>query len=527
MLPSRGVPSRINPAFALRQNSKVIMHISISILLSILHYTRVSHALDDVDDNADLIASLGLESSTLPRLAPIGSCGLYVTYLRAGVVGGASTVFASRAGASRNLSLWPFGSKQQQPPSETPAAAAETSLEPEPSVAATTISPNASSPAGQPISQDAAASASSHSTDPFSQFGNPIDPSLDSLDLTPSILDIPERIGYLKELGLEFGPGPTAACEWLLEHVYVYTGLPWWGALAAAATLWRVILFVPTLRASKSSAQMQEMQKSPEYLQAYEEFKLAAYRTHDNMAMMKARARMTAVRKQAGVNFWWIPVPLLTVPFSFGMFRLVRGMASIPVPSMETGGLAWFTDLTIHDPYYILPIANVLLGTLMFKQNQKANLNPNPTQAAMMKSMMYIFPPLIFVSTAWLPAGLQWFFLMLSGTTVAQTTATLNPVIRRWADLPPLPSSAGPVPGAGAVTYQAPTARSAENGEKDEKGGIIKDITKGVQSTLGQDDRKKAWEKAAEYEERRAAEEKEKELRRLEEMRRKRKKGQV
>ncbi|RYP69271.1 hypothetical protein DL770_008281 [Monosporascus sp. CRB-9-2] len=513
MLSSRGVPSRINPAFALRQSSKVLRP-------SARQFSRLSSQRLNAP-------SVGLESSSLPRLASIGSCGPSITSLRAGVVGGASTIFASRAGASRNLSLWPFGSKQHQPPSETPAATAETSPEPEPSAAATTISSDASSPAAQPISQDAAASASPHSADPSAQSASPIDSSLDNIDLTPSILDIPERIGYLKELGLEFGPGPTAACEWLLEHIYVYTGLPWWGALAAAAALWRVILFVPTLRASKSSALTQEMQKSPEYVQAYEEFKLAAYRTRDNMAMMKARARMTAVRKQAGINFWWIPVPLLTVPFSFGMFRLVRGMASIPVPSMETGGFAWFTDLTIHDPYYILPIANVLLGTLMFKQNQKANLNPNPTQAAMMKSMIYIFPPLIFVSTAWLPAGLQWFFLMLSATTVAQTTATLNLAVRRWADLPPLPSSAGPVPGAGAVTYQAPTARSAENGEKDEKGGIIKDITKGVQNTLGQDDRKKAWEKAEEYEARRAAEEKEKELRRLEEMRRKRKKGQI
>ncbi|RYP51607.1 hypothetical protein DL768_003114 [Monosporascus sp. mg162] len=503
MLPSRGIPSRINRAFVLPQSSKVLRP-------SARQFSRLSSQRP----NAPLV---GLESSSLPPLASIGSCGPSITSLRVGVVGGASTVFASRAGASRNLSLWPFGSKQQQLPSETPTATAENSPEPEPSAAATTISPDAPSPA---------ASASSYSADPFAHSATPIDSSLDNLDLTPSILDIPERIGYLKELGLEFGPGPTAACEWLLEHIYVYTGLPWWGALTAAAVLWRVILFVPTLRASKSSALTQEMQKSPEYLQAFEEFKLAAYRTRDNMAMMKARARMTALRKQAGVNFWWIPVPLLTVPFSFGMFRLVRGMASIPVPSMETGGFAWFTDLTIHDPYYVLPIANVLLGTLIFKQNQKANLNPNPTQAAMMKSMMYIFPPLIFVSTAWLPAGLQWFFLMLSTTTVAQTTATLNPAVRRWADLPPLPSSAGPVPGAGAVTYQAPTARSAENGE-DEKGGIIKDITKGVQNTLGQDDRKKAWEKAEEYEARRAAEEKEKELRRLEEMRRKRKKGQM
>ena len=31
-------------------------------------------------------------------------------------------------------------------------------------------------------------------------------------------------------------------------------------------------------------------------------------------------------------------------------------MANCPVDSMKTGGLAWFSDLTVPDPFYILPI---------------------------------------------------------------------------------------------------------------------------------------------------------------------------
>ncbi len=32
-------------------------------------------------------------------------------------------------------------------------------------------------------------------------------------------------------------------------------------------------------------------------------------------------------------------------------------MATAPVESMTTGGTLWFTDLTLADPYYILPFA--------------------------------------------------------------------------------------------------------------------------------------------------------------------------
>ncbi len=144
-------------------------------------------------------------------------------------------------------------------------------------------------------------------------------------------------------------------------------------------------------------------------------------------------------------------------------------------------------------------------------------MSNNPSQQRMMKMMFtYILPPVIFLTTAWLPAGLQWFFLCLTATTVVQTTATLNPVVRRWADIPPL-TSEQVLRGVSPIVYQPPTPQNPA-----ETNGIMDNISKGFQQSLGQDDRKKSWGKAKEYEERRAAEEKEKALRRMEEARRKR-----
>lgn len=37
-------------------------------------------------------------------------------------------------------------------------------------------------------------------------------------------------------------------------------------------------------------------------------------------------------------------------------FFALKGMSNAPVESMKEGGLFWFTDLTICDPYYILPV---------------------------------------------------------------------------------------------------------------------------------------------------------------------------
>jgi YidC/Oxa1 family membrane protein insertase len=38
------------------------------------------------------------------------------------------------------------------------------------------------------------------------------------------------------------------------------------------------------------------------------------------------------------------------------IFFALRGMASAPVDSLRVGGLAWFQDLTVPDPTYILPV---------------------------------------------------------------------------------------------------------------------------------------------------------------------------
>lgn len=37
-------------------------------------------------------------------------------------------------------------------------------------------------------------------------------------------------------------------------------------------------------------------------------------------------------------------------------FLAIRGMAKLPVESMSTGGALWFTDLTVVDPFFILPV---------------------------------------------------------------------------------------------------------------------------------------------------------------------------
>ena len=53
-------------------------------------------------------------------------------------------------------------------------------------------------------------------------------------------------------------------------------------------------------------------------------------------------------------------IGLLQIPIFFAMFRTLQKCSQFPVPGWETGGTAWFTDLTAIDPYFILPAVSGL-----------------------------------------------------------------------------------------------------------------------------------------------------------------------
>jgi YidC/Oxa1 family membrane protein insertase len=63
-------------------------------------------------------------------------------------------------------------------------------------------------------------------------------------------------------------------------------------------------------------------------------------------AMAKSNQSMTATL---------IPM-LVQMPVFMSFFLTLRAMTNYPVPSMTQEGLFWFQNLTVPDPYYILPI---------------------------------------------------------------------------------------------------------------------------------------------------------------------------
>nr|KAF6393153.1 OXA1L mitochondrial inner membrane protein [Pipistrellus kuhlii] len=147
---------------------------------------------------------------------------------------------------------------------------------------------------------------------------------------------------------------PVGLIQNLLEYIHVDLGLPWWGAIAVCTVIARCLVFPLIVKGQREAAKihnhMPEIQK---FSMRIREAKLAG----DHAEFYRASSEMTLYQKKHDIKlFKPLILPLTQAPIFISFFISLREMANLPVPSLQTGGLWWFQDLTLSDPTYILPM---------------------------------------------------------------------------------------------------------------------------------------------------------------------------
>lgn len=142
--------------------------------------------------------------------------------------------------------------------------------------------------------------------------------------------------------------------EWLLEHVHILAGTPWWLSISLTAILIRLVLFKPFVNAAENAARMQTIKP---FTKPITDKMMAASRAGNSDLTMQLRGELQAINKRAGISYLRGFMPMVQVFTGYGMFVLLRAMSDIPVPGLETGGFLWLYNLSIPDPYFVLPLA--------------------------------------------------------------------------------------------------------------------------------------------------------------------------
>ena len=185
---------------------------------------------------------------------------------------------------------------------------------------------------------------------------------------------------------------------WLLENIHTYVGN--WGWAIILLTILIKLVFFPLSAASyKSMARMKEVQ--PRLLVMREQYKGEPQKL--NQAMMEMY-RKEKINPLGGC----LPV-VIQIPVFISLYWVLLSS----VEMRNAPWVAWIQDLSVPDPYYILPI---IMAASMFVQTK---LNPTPPDPIQAKVMLYM--PLIFsVMFFFFPAGLVLYWVVNNLLSIAQ-----------------------------------------------------------------------------------------------------------
>ncbi|XP_015400171.1 mitochondrial inner membrane protein OXA1L [Panthera tigris] len=225
---------------------------------------------------------------------------------------------------------------------------------------------------------------------------------------------------------------PVGLIQNLLEFMHVNLGLPWWGAIAACTVLARCLVFPLIVKGQREAAKIHnhlpEIQK---FSTRIREAKLAG----DHAEFYKASSEMTFYQKKHDIKlFRPLILPLTQAPIFISFFIALREMANLPVPSLQTGGLLWFQDLTLSDPTYILPL--VVTATMWGVLELGAETGVQSSDLQWMRNIIRVMPLAVLPITIHFPTAVFMYWLSSNVFSLGQVSCLRIPAVRTILKIP-------------------------------------------------------------------------------------------
>ncbi|KAH8854554.1 Mitochondrial inner membrane protein OXA1L [Schistosoma japonicum] len=236
----------------------------------------------------------------------------------------------------------------------------------------------------------------------------------------------------LSSLGLNsYWPWGWYQC--MLETLHVHLELPWWGAIAATTIAIRLCVFPIIIRQRRHLANFTD--NMPQFTILQERMTRARL-SGNYIEVMRASQEMNELMKNNDLNpLKSLKYMFLQVPIFLSVFTGIRGLVNLPVTSMQSGGIAWFTDLTASDPYYILPFLSMSTLLLVFETGAET---PSPHIQPVVRTVMRVFPIIGFVFVVNMPSALVWYWTVSNMLSFLQSLILRYPPFRSYFNLPPV-----------------------------------------------------------------------------------------
>ncbi|KAG7535139.1 Membrane insertase YidC/ALB3/OXA1/COX18 [Arabidopsis thaliana x Arabidopsis arenosa] len=231
---------------------------------------------------------------------------------------------------------------------------------------------------------------------------------------------------------------PIAALQHCIDMVHSFTGFGWWASIVVATILIRSSTVPLLIKQMKDTTKLALMRPRLESIR--EEMQNKGM---DSVTMMEGQKKMKNLFKEYGVTpFTPMKGMFIQGPLFICFFLAIRNMAE-KVPSFQTGGALWFTDLTTPDSLYILPVITALTFLITVECNAQEGMEGNP-MAGTVKNVCRGFALLTVPMTMSFPQAIFCYWITSNLFSLMYGLVIKRPQVKKMLRIPDLPP---PPPG--------------------------------------------------------------------------------
>jgi len=262
------------------------------------------------------------------------------------------------------------------------------------------------------------------------------------------------------------------------------TGFSYAGSIFFATCTIRLAILPLAIRGQRASSRMAHLQ--PELAMIKKRYEALGT---PSQAEQKAFAEnMQGLFKRYEVTpFAALTAPLVQAPLFMGMFFGMRKLPDLFPEACANGGLFWFTDLTVPDPTYILPLACGLsfLATIETGKDQMLDSNPQhgPMIVNAFRAMAVVMVPMITT----FPSAMLCYWVPNNFITMVQSISLRNDRVKQqfgiWDRPKPIPGQSTDAGFQETMTKLVKQVKGEPTTEKDkiEKHNKVVETRKRVQ----------------------------------------------
>jgi len=225
-----------------------------------------------------------------------------------------------------------------------------------------------------------------------------------------------------------------------VKYFHDVSGWEYGWSIVGITLLMRMGLFPLMMRAQQTTSRMAHVQ--PELNQMKRRYEALGTPSRQDQLQFSKNIKALFAKYDVKPMRAFI-APAVQLPLFMGMFFGLKKMPGLFPDELKTGGILWFTDLTLTDPLYILPITSAASFLLLIEMGKDQMMAQDPARGQIMINVFRGLSLMMIPVCFQLDAAMLCYWTVNNVVTLGQTALLKSDGVRKklgiWDPPKPVP----------------------------------------------------------------------------------------